>query len=64
MSVHQDLLDVLVCPGCKGDLEVVAGAGGQAPTALDCPRCRLRFAIVDDIPVMLLDQAEKLPASR
>jgi uncharacterized protein YbaR (Trm112 family) len=63
MALHKDLLDVLVCPGCKGELRPVAGQGAAGPVGLDCGRCGLRFAIVDDIPVMLLDQAERLPAS-
>jgi uncharacterized protein YbaR (Trm112 family) len=64
MALHKDLLDVLVCPGCKGDLRPAAGQGAAAGlVGLDCGRCGLRFPIVDDIPVMLLDQAERLPAS-
>lgn len=55
MAVHPDLLQVLVCPACKGVL-----APTPAKDALDCRACALRFPIVDDIPVMLLDQAEKL----
>lgn len=55
MAVSKDLLDILVCPKCKGDL-VLAGK----PQALDCPVCKLRYPIVDDIPVMLTDEAEKI----
>jgi uncharacterized protein YbaR (Trm112 family) len=68
MAVHNDLLEVLVCPACKGELKPFRGFGAAsahnaAATALDCPHCRLRFPIVDDIPVMLLDQAERIAAS-
>ena len=52
MSLAPELLDILVCPKCKGPLlhraEVVA---------LDCARCRLRYPVRDDIPVMLVDEA-------
>lgn len=49
------LLDILVCPLCKGGLEY-----RKAEQELLCPRCRLAFPIRDDIPVMLEDEARKL----
>ncbi|HYB97948.1 MAG TPA: Trm112 family protein [Candidatus Limnocylindrales bacterium] len=58
MPVSKELLDVLVCPACKGELRPT-----PALDALDCPRCKLRFSVVDDIPVMLVDQATPLPAN-
>ena len=54
MVLSPDLLSILVCPACHGDLEYDAEAG-----TLTCPRCRLRFAVRDDIAVMLLEKAEK-----
>ena len=54
MAVSPELLNILVCPGCKGDLTY--DPQGQT---LTCARCRLRFQVVDDIPVMLLEKAEK-----
>jgi LSD1 subclass zinc finger protein len=54
MALSQDLLAILVCPSCKGDLSYDAGAN-----TLTCPACRLRYKVVDDIPVMLVDEAEK-----
>ena len=54
MALNPDLLSILVCPACKGDL--VYDPGGQT---LTCNRCRLRYKIIDDIPVMLVDEAEK-----
>jgi len=70
MAVHDKLLEVLVCPACKGPLAAQRAQGdSQSPPAatgpvlaLDCPRCRLRYAVVDDIPVMLVDQAQRIPA--
>lgn len=70
MAVHDKLLEVLVCPACKGPLAaqragVDAPGEGSAPgplLALDCPRCRLRYPVVDDIPVMLVDQATRIPS--
>jgi len=54
MPLSQELLSILVCPACKGDLTYDANA-----QTLTCPRCRLRYQVVDDIPVMLVEEAEK-----
>jgi hypothetical protein len=55
MALSPDLLAILVCPACKGDLVYDASA-----STLTCPACRLRYKVVEDIPVMLVDEAEKL----
>jgi len=55
MPISPDLLAILVCPACKGDLEYDAAA-----QTLTCQRCRLRYRVVDDIPVMLVEKAERL----
>ena len=55
MALSEDLLSILVCPTCKGDLQY-----NRDENHLTCPACRLRYRIVDDIPVMLPDQAERL----
>lgn len=55
MALSADLLSILVCPQCKGDLAY--DAQGQT---LTCNRCRLRYKVVDDIPVMLIDEAERI----
>lgn len=54
MALSNDLLSILVCPACKGDLVYDATAA-----TLTCNACRLRFKVEDDIPVMLVDEAEK-----
>ncbi|MFI5371313.1 MAG: Trm112 family protein [Candidatus Eisenbacteria bacterium] len=54
MALSQDLLSILVCPACKGDL-----AYDPQANTLTCTRCRLRYKVVDEIPVMLVDEAEK-----
>ena len=54
MALSPDLLNVLVCPACKGELQYDAAAA-----TLTCNACRLRYRVVDDIPVMLVDEAEK-----
>jgi uncharacterized protein YbaR (Trm112 family) len=49
------LLEILVCPLCKGPL-VYKKAEGE----LICKPCRLAYPVRDDIPVMLEDEARKL----
>jgi uncharacterized protein YbaR (Trm112 family) len=51
------LLDILVCPLCKGPLIYK-----KAEQELICKACRLAYPIKDDIPVMLDEEARKLPA--
>jgi uncharacterized protein YbaR (Trm112 family) len=51
------LLEILVCPLCKGPLVY-----RKAEQELICKPDRLGFPIRDDIPVMLEDEARKLPA--
>jgi len=51
------LLDILVCPLCKGPLLY-----RKSEKELLCKADRLAFPIKDDIPVMLEDEARKLPA--
>lgn len=50
--ISQELLEVLACPKCKQKVEL-----SEDGTTLDCDACRLRYAIVDDIPVMLIEEA-------
>lgn len=52
MSVDPELLEILVCPKCKGELE-----HREDEHALLCHQCRLRYAIEDDIPIMLIEEA-------
>lgn len=52
--LSQELLDILACPKCKGDLEYDKGN-----EKLICHACRLKYAIKDDIPIMLIDEAEE-----
>ena len=49
------LLEILVCPVCKGPLE-----NRKAAAELVCKPCRLAYPVKDDIPVMLEDEARQL----
>lgn len=53
--LNEKLLEILACPKCKGDLEY-----DKKNNVLKCHACRLKYRIEDgDIPVMLIDEAEK-----
>ncbi len=56
MSLSPDLLEILVCPKCKGDLEYRA----EPAELLVCHACRLVYRVEDDIPIMLIDEATPL----
>ena len=55
MTISPQLLAILVCPKCKGELEY-----REAESSLVCHRCKLRYPVRDDIPIMLLDEASPL----
>jgi uncharacterized protein YbaR (Trm112 family) len=52
MTISKELLDILACPKCKGEVQLV-----EQPDGLVCNACRLVYPIKDDIPVMLIDEA-------
>ena len=52
--LDKELLDILACPKCKGDLEY-----DKENQKLICHHCRLKYDIKDDIPIMLIDEAEQ-----
>jgi uncharacterized protein YbaR (Trm112 family) len=54
LVLDKELLNILACPKCKGDLEY-----DQKNEKLICQNCRLKYAIRDDIPNMLIDEAEQ-----
>jgi uncharacterized protein YbaR (Trm112 family) len=58
MAIDKELLEILVCPSCRG--EVVYQA---EPELIVCTKCGLRYPVRDDIPVMLIDEATKPGAS-
>jgi uncharacterized protein YbaR (Trm112 family) len=52
--LDKQLLEIIACPKCKGDLEYKS-----EQEKLICNKCRLIYKIKDDIPIMLIDEAEK-----
>lgn len=53
MTLDPRLLEILVCPKCRGEMEYV-----EKEDELRCPTCRLIFRIEDDIPILLIDEAK------
>ena len=52
MAIDKELLDILVCPKCKGDLEM-----DEKEEGLNCKPCALQYPIKRDIPIMLIEEA-------
>ncbi len=55
MAIKKDLLDILACPQCRGDVVLTEKRDG-----LICKKCKLLYEIKDDIPIMLIDEAKKV----
>ena len=55
MTIKKELLDILACPKCKGDIYLSDSQDG-----LICEQCKLLYEIKDDIPIMLIDEAKPI----
>ena len=53
IMIDEKLLEILACPKCKGDITLEGDK-------LICKTCNLAYPIKDDIPVMLIEEAENL----
>ncbi len=58
MSLSRLLLDILVCPIDKGELWYF-----EEEHFLYNPRLKRKYRIVDDIPVMLVEESEVVDAA-
>jgi uncharacterized protein len=55
VALDKELLDILICPNCRGDVEY-----REDEQLIVCVgRCKYRYPVRDDIPVMLIDEAIK-----
>ncbi|HEU4896501.1 MAG TPA: Trm112 family protein [Actinomycetes bacterium] len=55
MALDSKLLEILACPNCHGEVEYK-----EAEQVIECRgECRYRYPVRDDIPVMLIEEAEK-----
>ncbi|MBW1668033.1 MAG: Trm112 family protein [Deltaproteobacteria bacterium] len=55
MAISKELLEILACPKCKGDIHLNDTGDG-----LICDKCKLLYEIRDDIPIMLIDEAKHI----
>ncbi len=53
--IRQEILDILACPKCKGPVRLNIKKDG-----IICEACKLKYAIRDDIPIMLVDEARPI----
>ena len=53
MALDQNILEILCCPECKGELK-------QKDESLECGACNLAFAVDDGMPCLLVGEAAKL----
>lgn len=53
--MDKKLLEILACPKCKGDLVYK-----EHEQKLVCEACKLAYPVKEGIPVMLIDEAERL----
>jgi uncharacterized protein len=55
VAISEELLEILVCPKCKGEIDL-----NEEKNGLICKACSLLYEIKDDIPIMLIDEAKAL----
>ena len=55
MGISEELLEILACPKCKGDIRL-----NESKDGLICDSCKLLYEIRDGIPIMLIDEATPL----
>jgi hypothetical protein len=59
LPIDPKLLEILRCPACRTEVTPTADGGG-----LRCVSCRRRYPVIDDIPVMLVEEATLEPEDR
>jgi uncharacterized protein len=56
MALNKQLLEILVCPQCRGKVHFDEKLKG-----IICDQCKLLYEVKKDIPIMLVEEAKKLP---
>lgn len=54
MTLNAELLTIIVCPNCRGEVDY-----DEPQQVIECRECHYRYPVRDDIPVLLVDEAEK-----
>ena len=57
--VSSEMISILVCPACLGELSY-----DESARRLNCTSCALSYPVVNNVPVMLIDRAERLPRAK
>lgn len=52
--LDKDLLEILACPKCKGNLEYI-----ENPESLVCSNCKKTYEIKDGIPILLIEEEDE-----
>jgi uncharacterized protein len=55
MTLNKKLLEILICPQCRGKVR-----HDEKLNSIICDKCKLLYEIKDDIPVMLVEEAKKI----
>jgi uncharacterized protein YbaR (Trm112 family) len=55
MPLHKELIELLACPKCRGKLDL-----RPDESAFLCPRCKLAYAVVDEIPNFIIEEAKPI----
>jgi len=55
MAVNEELLDMLACPKCKGDVKP-----DDSESGLVCDNCKLIYEVVEGVPVLVIDEAKPI----
>lgn len=55
MPLAEEIISILACPKCRGDLNLVADGSG-----LLCKACNLVYPVRNDVPVLLIEDARPL----
>jgi uncharacterized protein len=53
MPLSSDLMNILVCPQCKGALKL-----NEKEDSVICEKCRLIYEVRNGIPVMMIEEAK------
>ena len=57
MALDPDFVSLFRCPRCHGKLEA-----SVEPAGLGCARCALLYAVQDELPNFLIEEATPLPS--
>ncbi len=55
MAISKELLEIIACPKCRGELKL-----SEDEKFLICEKCKIKYPIEDDIPILLVDEAKPL----